>query len=291
MIRRRTTTFYKCVSELSANSRWCLTGTPIQNRLEDIGALFTFIRASPFDAMNLFRRFIITPFEERGAGRVIASQRLGLLLDSVCLRRTMDLLHLPEQQNRIHEVEFSIEEREQYEQTKTSMGRAIRRNSDGIDRKSVFSMFHAQLQLRILCNHGTFQPLFSWARTRDLLLEKEDALCSAGQNGEISCSSCRQLLPILGANRVYRTYAQNCAHDFCFECLGEKASTDNADESGIVPRCPVCYPPGVPQVAGAERRYMGQEGKQENYLNPQGYSSKMAALISDVQQDLEQTKR
>jgi len=291
MIRRRSTTFYKCVSELSANSRWCLTGTPIQNGLEDIGALFTFIRASPFDAMALFRRFIIIPFEARGASRILASQRLGLLLDSVCLRRTMDLLHLPEQQNRIHEVEFSMEERTQYEQTKTSMGRAIRRNTDDNDRKSVFSMFHAQLQLRVLCNHGTFQPLFSWARTRDLLLEREDALCSAGQYGEIRCSSCRQLLPILGTNRLYRTYAQHCAHVLCLECLGEKTSADSADEGGVVSQCPLCYPPAVLRASRVEGTYMGQEGKQEKYLDPQGYSSKMAALISDVQQDLEKTKR
>jgi SWI/SNF-related matrix-associated actin-dependent regulator of chromatin subfamily A3 len=290
MIRRRTTTFYKSVSELSANSRWCLTGTPIQNRLEDIGALFSFIRASPFDDMRVFRRFIITPFEQR-ASRIIASQRLGLLLDSVCLRRPMDLLHLPEQQNRVREIEFSMEEREQYEQTKTSMGQAIRRNTDGVDRKSVFSMFHVQLQLRILCNHGTFQPLNSWAHTRDLLVEREDALYSAGQNGEISCSSCRQLLPIFGTNRVYPTYAQHCAHVLCLECLGENASAENADEGGVVSRCPLCYPPGVLRATGIEGTYMGQEGKQENYLNPQGYSSKMAALISDVQQDLERTKR
>ena len=59
--------------------------------LEDIGALFTFIRASPFDSMATFRRFIVTPFDEGEERRALASERLGLLLDSVCLRRMREL--------------------------------------------------------------------------------------------------------------------------------------------------------------------------------------------------------
>jgi SWI/SNF-related matrix-associated actin-dependent regulator of chromatin subfamily A3 len=290
MIRRPTTTFYKCVSNLSAKSRWCLTGTPIQNRLEDIGALFTFIRAYPFDEMAVFRRFIVIPFEEGGASRTVASQRLSLLLDSFCLRRTKDLLHLPDQQNRIREVEFSTEERGQYTQTLKNMHRAIRRNAEGFDQKSVFGMFQAQLQLRMLCNHGTFQPLFSWASKRNLLIEREEALCLAAQNGEICCSTCRQSMPILGLNRVYRTYAEHCAHTLCLECLGEKVYADNAGEGSVLSRCPLCYPPGACR-ATTEVGGIGQEGQQDNYFHSQGHSSKMAALISDVQQDLQQTKR
>src|SRR5579862_5788259 len=125
MIRRQATTLYRAVSELSANSRWCITGTPIQNRLEDIGALFAFIRARPFDSMAMFRRFIAAPFDESEERRTVASQRLSLLLDSLCLRRMKELLDLPEQQNRTRTLEFSQEERNQYERTKKIMIRAI----------------------------------------------------------------------------------------------------------------------------------------------------------------------
>lgn len=43
IIRHKGTTFNKAVSELNAKSRWCLSGTPIQNKLDDIGALFAYI--------------------------------------------------------------------------------------------------------------------------------------------------------------------------------------------------------------------------------------------------------
>lgn len=110
IIRRRSTFLYKTVFDLSASFRWCLTGSPIQNMLEDIGALFTFIKAAPFDSIATFRQFVVNPFLEEGERRVIASERLSLLLDSVCLRRTRDLLYLPDPRGIIRSVEFSSEE-------------------------------------------------------------------------------------------------------------------------------------------------------------------------------------
>lgn len=83
IIRRRVTSIYKAVSDLNANFRWCLTGSPIQNTLEDIGALFTFIKATPFDSIATFRHFIATPFSEGDERRTIASEKLGLLFDSL----------------------------------------------------------------------------------------------------------------------------------------------------------------------------------------------------------------
>jgi SWI/SNF-related matrix-associated actin-dependent regulator of chromatin subfamily A3 len=242
--------------------------------------------------MATFRRFISIPFEEDEDGRAVASQRLGLLLDSVCLRRTKDLLDLPHQQDRTRALEFSKEEREQYEQTKKIMVRAIRQNAGGVDKKSLFGMFQAQLQLRLLCNHGTFQHPFSWANKRNLLSEREAAFCSVGQNGEISCSSCRQSMPIMGTNRVYRTYAEHCAHVLCFEFLDEKAQENSDDEGRVVSQCPLCHSSSFLQSeAEVDGICNGQTERQDDYFRPQGQSSKMAALMSDVRKDLQQTKR
>ncbi|KAK2808657.1 hypothetical protein FQN50_004521 [Emmonsiellopsis sp. PD_5] len=227
IIRRPSTTFHRAVCALEGNSRWCLTGTPIQNRLEDIGALFTFIRVPPFSDMNIFRKFIVQPFDESADRRVIASKRLGMLIDSLCLRRTKEILHLPEPKSRIISITFSDEERQQYERTKRMMTSAIRQQV-GDEKNNVFGVFQAQLQLRILCNHGTFQHPFSWARARRRYLEeREDALW-----GTLA------LVPMF--------YAQN---------------------------------------VGTTAR------KMDEYFRSEGHSSKIAALVADVQQDLWQTKR
>lgn len=240
--------------------------------------------------MAVFRRFIVVPFEKGGDGRTAACERLGLLLDSACLRRTKDLLHLPDQQEITRFLEFSTVEREQYEQTKKIMVRAIRQNVEGVKKKIQLAMFHVLLQLRLLCNHGTFQHHFSWVKP-DLLNEQEAALCSVGQNGEVNCSCCRQSLPILGTNRVYRTYVEHCAHVLCLECLDEKAQESTADENGAMLRCPLC-PPSLSRMRdAADDGSAKQTDQHDDYFLHQGHSSKMEALISDVQQDLWKRKR
>ncbi|KAI9663837.1 MAG: hypothetical protein M1821_007327 [Bathelium mastoideum] len=154
----------RTVSELHAQSRWCLTGTPIQNRLEDIGALFAFLRIRPFDSMANFRHYVVNPFEESERGRQLAVQRLTTLIDSLCLRRTRELLHLPAEQQCTRMLDFSSEERNQYIRSKKIMIQTIKQRAGDFDGQNMFSMFHAQQQLRIMCNHGTYQHHFQFQR-------------------------------------------------------------------------------------------------------------------------------
>jgi len=287
IIRRQVTTFFRAVTELKARSRWCLTGTPIQNKLEDIGSLFAFIRAHPFHSIAMFRRFVSIPFDESEERRELATKNLTLLLESLCLRRSRDILHLPNAQHRIRALKFSPEEREQYEQTKKIMNRALRQKVSESYSKSIFGMFQVQLQLRILCNHGTYQQPFSWTK-RSLLDEREDALCSIGGNGEVNCSACRQSLPMLGSNDLYRTYRGSCAHVVCRECLDQSEQT-----SGVAfdtnTKCPLCAVSGV-HTSVTRPDAPSLEGR-DSYLRQEGHSSKMVALISDIREDLWQTKR
>lgn len=258
--------------------------------LEDIGALFTFIKAAPFDSIATFRHFIVTPFLEGDERRTIASERLSLLLDSVCLRRTRDLLHLPDPREITRPVELSKEEQSQYNTTMKMMGQALRQKVGEGDKKHLFGMFQAQLQLRILANHGTFQQPFSWNDPRNMQMEREDALCSVGQNGDIVCSRCRQTMPLLGTNRVTRKYPETCAHVLCSECMDEKIQ-EGATDSDLVFKCPLCYPigPGSTKKAiDTDRASAGE--RHDNYFRPLGYSSKMAAIMEDVQEDLWTTK-
>jgi SWI/SNF-related matrix-associated actin-dependent regulator of chromatin subfamily A3 len=291
IIRRRATVLYKTVFDLNAKFRWCLTGSPIQNMLEDIGALFTFIKAAPFDSIATFRHYIVTPFLEGDERRTIASERLGLLLDSVCLRRTRDLLHLPDPSDITCSVDLSAEERDQYDTTKKMMIQSLRHSIGEADKRHLFGMFQAQLQLRILSNHGTFQQPFSWTNPRNLQMEQEDALCSVGHNGDIVCSRCRQAMPLLGTNRVTRKYAETCAHVLCSECVDETVQDVSTDDR-LVFKCPLCYAPGrgsTKRAIDADRTSAGE--RNDSYFRPYGYSSKMAAIMTDVQKDLWKTKR
>lgn len=268
------------MSELQARSRWCLTGTPIQNRLEDVGSLFAFTRVRPFHSLAMFRRFVTIPFDESEECRAVATRNLTLLLDSLCLRRSRELLHLPEPRNRDRVLEFSLAERNQYDTTMSIMNRTLRQRVSEHQSNNIFGMFQIQLQLRILCNHGTYQHSFSWNR-RSLLDEREDASCSIGDNCQVNCSVCRQSIPILSTNSVYRTGNEGCKHVLCSECLGE-----NDEVAGEAKHCPLCVETGVTLTTKGPH-----DGDESSYLRQDGHSSKMVALMEDVKEDLWNTKR
>lgn len=187
MIRRQETTLHQAASQLSANYRWCLTGTPIQNHLEDLGSLLAFLRLSQLENRAVFRKHIILPFAD---GIIAASKRFATLLDSVCLRRTQDLLHLPNISQKHHYVTLTESERRQYDETLMAMASFIKEKASlNPKKRDSFGIFQAQLQLRLLCNHGTFQKRLARKAHRDRKAEREDFLYSLGSNAEITCSS------------------------------------------------------------------------------------------------------
>jgi hypothetical protein len=284
------------VSQLKARSRWCLTGTPIQNRLEDIGALFAFLRVNPFQSLATFRKHISIPYEEGGRQRRLAVDSLIQLLDSLCLRRTKDRLHLPHQEERVREVIFSPEEREQYQHTYQSMSRAVRNQvGAGFHHTNTLGMFQVQLALRILCNHGTWQQRYSW-KNRRLLDETEAVEMDLGGGAEVTCFLCKETMPRFSAGTIYKHY-NFCKHVICYECITDTTSTgtrSNADnDDHFPPRCPFCYPNvQANAVNGSSQSHQPtQILEPEAYFCSQGRSSKMEYLIRDVQENLWTTKR
>ena len=302
-IRRPATTFYRTCNELDARSRWCLTGTPIQNRLEDIGALFAFLRADPFHNLAQFRKDICIPFEVRDK-RVV--ERLRLLYDSMVLRRTKDVLSLPGQEEIVRVLDLSEEERKQYDHTVSILDRNIRNLVGAHEIPGKFGLFQATMQLRILCNHGTYQKQFSWKQRRLCEEEENEALVGElGFNVEGKCVTCQQPRPILGSTIRYNQFVENCHHMICAECL------EIDGQQGIV-HCPLCQLVGKTlrnvdpslsssmNIDDAEDITMIDQGpvttreserKQKIYFNKTGRSTKIEALVEDVKEDVQTTKR
>ena len=290
VIRRRTTTFYETVSRLQGKSRWCLSGTPIQNKLEDIGNLFAFIRAYPFDKIGMFRRCITHPFEQ-GRTRDGASKHLGQLIDSVCLRRSRGLLHLPSQKEYLRELELSPAERAQYEKTKRQMSRRLQRGTIVAGKDNTFGQFHVQLQLRILCNHGTYQNPLSWMY-RDLQNEREALYhLSSGQNKEVKCSLCGESVPSLSTNQVYRTLTKECAHVLCDHCLEGQLEDGCETERRGSTQCPICRPVWESMRSPNRLTPPSSQEAPDKYFAPVGKAAKMEALVEDLLDGLLKTKR
>ena len=91
IIRNRLTEQSKACFLLQAERRWTLTGTPIQNHLDDIFPLLHFLREDPWSDLGWWRRVIARPFQEQDSR---ALQRLKAVLQPLLLRRTKAMKNL-----------------------------------------------------------------------------------------------------------------------------------------------------------------------------------------------------
>ncbi|KAK2611539.1 hypothetical protein N8I77_004872 [Diaporthe amygdali] len=90
-IRNSSSKQFKAAAELNSRRRWCLSGTPIQNRLDDLASLAQFLRIHPVSSKDLFQKYIFAPL----ANTTPNSKPLRAYMEAYCLRRTESCLSLP----------------------------------------------------------------------------------------------------------------------------------------------------------------------------------------------------
>jgi len=154
MIREQTTRQSKAVCALSSQRGWAVTGTPVQNRLEDLGALIKFLRIKPFDEKANFAQFITAPFKNADTEIL---PKLRLLVDSITLRRLKDRIDLPLRHEQIVRLKFSDAEQGLYDWfAKDSKERvnALAGKQKGLGGQAFAHILRAILRLRLLCAHG-----------------------------------------------------------------------------------------------------------------------------------------
>ena len=89
-IKNRNAKMTKACCALSSEFRWCLTGTPMQNNLDELQSLIKFLRITPYDNLAEWRAHIDAPLKN-GRG-YLAIRRLHSLLRCFMKRRTKDIL-------------------------------------------------------------------------------------------------------------------------------------------------------------------------------------------------------
>lgn len=70
---------------LRAKRRWCLSGTPMQNTIDDLYSYFRFLKYEPYSSFSLFRSMIKGPIS-RGSSQ--GYKKLQTVLKIILLRRT-----------------------------------------------------------------------------------------------------------------------------------------------------------------------------------------------------------
>ncbi|KAI5980878.1 SNF2 family N-terminal domain-containing protein [Pisolithus marmoratus] len=139
--------------------RWCFTGTPIQNRVEDLYSMFKFLNVKPLGDLQEFKSYIVKPI--KGGQVTLAIERLQVVLSAVMLRRRKDVvqndaLQLPDRHIHVVQCQFDEGERGLY---RTLEGRLRSKVEDWVKQGLVKTRFACVLEmllrLRQACDHPT----------------------------------------------------------------------------------------------------------------------------------------
>ncbi|CAD8060264.1 unnamed protein product [Paramecium sonneborni] len=159
IIKSKSTTCAKAASSVEAQCRWCLTGTPIQNHLEDLFSLFHFLQVETFQDYYWFNHYI-----NKQQDNTIKFNLLHEILKPILLRRTKQQdsiicqLNLPIKKHIIVKVNLSKEEQEFYntlyvntcKQLKEYFGIGMKQK---IIRSRYMHIFQLLSLLRLCCDH------------------------------------------------------------------------------------------------------------------------------------------
>jgi SNF2 family DNA or RNA helicase len=89
-IKNRNAKMTKACYDIRSHYRWCLTGTPMQNNLDELQSLIRFLRIQPYCDMSSWKDSISGPMKN-GRGN-LAMRRLQIFLKAFMKRRTKEVL-------------------------------------------------------------------------------------------------------------------------------------------------------------------------------------------------------
>ncbi|KAI4207561.1 MAG: hypothetical protein LQ346_000493 [Caloplaca aetnensis] len=251
-IKSRTTGVAKACFALKADYKWCLSGTPVQNRIGEFFSLLRFLEVRPFACyfckvcpcaelhwsqderkrctkckhtgfqhVSIFNQELLNPITQgqNNALRKEGLAKLRLITDRIMLRRMKRdytaSLELPPKDVIIHNEFFGEIE---HDFSKSIMSNSTRQFdtyvSRGVMLNNYANIFGLIMQMRQVANHP------------DLILKKH---AQGGQN-VLVCCVCDET-----AEEPIRS---RCHHEFCRSCA--KNYVKSFDE-GASPDCPRCH--------------------------------------------------
>ncbi|KAF5853212.1 hypothetical protein GGP41_001771 [Bipolaris sorokiniana] len=89
-IKNRNAKMTKACYAVNSHYRWCLTGTPMQNNIDELQSLIRFLRIQPYCELSSWKDSIAGPMKN-GRGN-LAMKRLQVFLRAFMKRRTKDVL-------------------------------------------------------------------------------------------------------------------------------------------------------------------------------------------------------
>ncbi|ODM22578.1 hypothetical protein SI65_00167 [Aspergillus cristatus] len=256
-IKNRNTKAALAACQLDSTHRWCMSGTPMMNNVEELHSLLRFLRIRPYSNLERFNREFTRPLKKGPeSARNKAMRQLQVLLKAVLLRRTKyskidgkPILQLPPRvSEKVYGI-FSEDERELYTsletQTQVTFNKYLKAGTVGRNYSSILVLL---LRLRQACCHPHLMSDFSVNVETNANTNEVDLVANAKafpsevvirlkDNQELECPICIDAVdnPIIFFP---------CGHSTCAECFSRISDPSQAVRHGvdgsIEVKCPNC---------------------------------------------------
>ncbi|KAK4212345.1 DNA repair protein RAD16 [Rhypophila decipiens] len=295
-IKTRSTMTAKACFALKVTYRWCLTGTPLQNRIGEFFSLIRFLNIKPFSSylckqckcttlewsmndsnrcthcnhggmqhVSVFNQELLNPIQRYGnqGQGAAAFKKLRIMTDRIMLRRLKkdhtNAMELPVKEINVERQFFGEEENDFANSIMTSGQRKFDTYvATGVLLNNYANIFGLIMQMRQVADHP------------DLILKKN----SEGGQNILVCCICDE-----AAEDAIRS---QCKHDFCRVCV--KTYVHNAGEKSECPRCHVGLVIDLEQPEMEQDETMVKKSSIINRIKMENWtsSSKIELLVHEL---------
>lgn len=255
-IKNKSTKAAVSACHLQAEFRWCLTGTPMQNSVDELYSLIRFLKIAPYNSLEKFTHDFTRPLKAKQSysdSKDNAMQQLQALCKAIMLRRTKQskidgqpILQLPEKTIDEEHAVFSKDEQEFYQCLENSAQITFNKYlAAGTVGRNYSNALVLLLRLRQACCHPHL--------IKDIALETGaspegiDKLANAHTLPREVVERIKQVeafeCPICFDAAINSLIFNPCGHPSCNECFDRlatraRANADNETGSDIL--CPNC---------------------------------------------------
>lgn len=237
-------TFTACTA-LKATYRLCLTGTPLQNKPEDIHSLFSFLGVEPLGDRDIFRRAISQPIQN---GEDVGLARLRTMMAFLALRRNKSKLNLVEKTVELRSIAFPPDSphKKIHDTIFESAQLAFTTLASGDDKalKNYMMILETLTRIRQACVSGALVPrerlqaaeqvlAVVQGRTDSLTAEEGVKLLQKLKGAFAGTEATECAICLEEMEETAAVILRSCSHVFCESCLSKVSEQCH----GVCPLC------------------------------------------------------
>lgn len=217
---------------LRAKRRWCLSGTPIQNAVDDLYSYFRFLKYDPYSVYNSFCSMVKVPITRNPAS---GYRKLQAVLKTIMLRRTKGtlldgkpIINLPPKSVKLMKVEFSEDERYFYSRLEADSRAQFQAYAEsGTVKQNYVNILLLLLQLRQACDHPLLVQGYDSSSVLKSSIHMAKKLSQEQQARLLNCLEASLAICHICRDPPEDAVVSICGHVFCNQCISERLSGDD----------------------------------------------------------------